>query len=475
LPHSLDPWIRRRHALIALALLVLSGVAVLAVEGLPARASVDEWRAAAAPSGRLKQLSGRRGCIHKTGVNRCARGRAITSPEDVVISPDGRHAYVAAFGSHAIAVFTRDRKTGALRQLPGKRGCIGHRGAGPCAFGRALARPAAIAVSPDGRNVYVAATESSALSVFARNRRSGALRQLPGSKGCLSQRPGGGCFVGRALNEPVAVAVSPDGRRVYVAARRFPSAVAVLVRGRDGALTQEAGVAGCVSQAGRDGCGTGRAMRSPEDVEVSPDSRSVFVAGMNSNAVAVLRRTPDGLSQPAGAVGCIAKAAAAGCSLGHALTGAVDLSVTPDGNGLYVASSISDAVAILRHDKVTGALSQAPGNPGCIGQAGSGRCTAGRALDEVWGVAVSPDARNVYAVSAKTNALGLTARRRASGRLTQLPGRYGCFIRGGAVGCPEGRGLTVAVAVTVSPDGRNVYVASEDTHLGAIGVFRRLR
>jgi len=31
----------------------------------------------------------------------------------------------------------------------------------------------------------------------------------------------------------------------------------------------------------------------------------------------------------------------------------------------------------------------------------------------------------------------------------------------------------VAVAVTVSPDGRNVYVASEDAYLGAIAIFRR--
>ena len=38
---------------------------------------------------------------------------------------------------------------------------------------------------------------------------------------------------------------------------------------------------------------------------------------------------------------------------------------------------------------------------------------------------------------------------------------------------PGGPRLTVAVAVTVSPDGRNVYVASEDAYLGAIAIFRR--
>jgi hypothetical protein len=29
------------------------------------------------------------------------------------------------------------------------------------------------------------------------------------------------------------------------------------------------------------------------------------------------------------------------------------------------------------------------------------------------------------------------------------------------------------VAVAVSPDGRNVYVASEDAYLGSVAIFRR--
>ena len=98
----------------------------------------------------------------------------------------------------------------------------------------------------------------------------------------------------------------------------------------------------------------------------------------------------------------------------------------------------------------------------------------GRGLDEVWGVTLSPDGSNLYAVSSKVNMLSAMARDKATGRLAQLAGRFGCFIRAGGFGCPDGRGLTVAVAVVVSPDGRNVYVASEDTYLGSVAVFRRL-
>jgi DNA-binding beta-propeller fold protein YncE len=199
------------------------------------------------------------------------------------------------------------------------------------------------------------------------------------------------------------------------------------------------------------------------------------VAGMRSNAVVVLHAGPGGLTQAAGAAGCIARGGGPeGCGAGKALAGPVDLAVSPDGRFVYAAASVADAVAILRRDRATGVLTQSLTRNGCISQSGGGGlCRRGRGLDEVWGVSLSPDGRNLYAVSSKVNMLSAIARDQASGRLAQLPGRFGCFIRAGGFGCPEGRGLTVAVAVTVSPDGRNVYVASEDIYLGAVAVFRR--
>jgi DNA-binding beta-propeller fold protein YncE len=69
-----------------------------------------------------------------------------------------------------VAAFARDRRTGALTQLPGTDACVSEDGAGgACADGVGLIVADSVAVSRDGRNVYVA-SEGNAVAVFARDR-----------------------------------------------------------------------------------------------------------------------------------------------------------------------------------------------------------------------------------------------------------------------------------------------------------------
>ena len=108
--------------------------------------------ASAAPVGALSQLRGSAGCVADAGHGGCARGRGIPSPISVAVSPDGRSAYVASF-SGAVGIFARDRRTGALRQPRGRAGCVSRRGRGGGAGGGGPRPLPFVTLSPDGRNI----------------------------------------------------------------------------------------------------------------------------------------------------------------------------------------------------------------------------------------------------------------------------------------------------------------------------------
>ena len=74
--------------------------------------------------------------------------------------------------------------------------------------------------------------------------------------------------------------------------------MAVFDRAGDGTLTQKPGPAGCISDTGAGRCRDGTALDvlasdgASLSVAVSPDGKSVYVASRLSNAVAIFDRTP---------------------------------------------------------------------------------------------------------------------------------------------------------------------------------------
>jgi 6-phosphogluconolactonase (cycloisomerase 2 family) len=427
--------------------------------------------ASAARPGSLVQLRGELGCVTVGAAGTCAGGRAIGAPFDIAISRDGRHAYVASVQHNAIAVFSRSRRRGWLRQLPGRRGCIRHQGGQGCARGRALADPWQVRVSPDGRNVYAASRSSHVLTVFKRNRRTGALRQLRGRAGCLSRFGGSGCARARALAGAAAIRVSPDGRHVYVASVGS-DAVAVFKRNRrTGRLSQLRGSGGCVSQFPGGGCARGRALNGAIDVALSRDGRHVYVASFDGHGIAIFTRNPDGtLTQLPGPGGCITQSGTEGCTSGRTLRKLLSLIVSPDGAQVYAAASSS--IANLTRDPATGALTQPAGPPGCVSET-LGGCTRARSADDVTWISTSPDGRHLYLASFGRVTVGAFSRSLGSGALTELGGRDGCLGPQSVFGCRRARAVRDILSLTVSPDGRNVYTAS--TGSDGIAVFRRVR
>jgi DNA-binding beta-propeller fold protein YncE len=449
----------------------IAGAAIAGLLALPA--------ASRAAPGALTQAPGLEGCISDDG-DECTDGDLLFGAFGLGLSRDGRHAYVALADGRGVAVFARDRSTGALTQLPSPQGCTTRTGdGGLCATGRGIDVPLSLAVTPDGRHVYVASSQRdpvsiSSLALFSRNAATGALTQLPGDQGCISEDIGGGvCTPGVALRVTEAVAVSPDGRHVYTASRA--DAVAVFARNAEtGFLTQLPEPQGCVSQSGHGGrCVRGRALDGASGVAVSKDGRFVYAASELSRAVAVFSRNrkTGALTQLPGEAGCIAENSNdEGCTDGVGMGGPHALAVSPSGRNVYVVNPVSDQLTVLTRNRQTGTLGQIQ----CLEDDGSIVCEPAVALRQPQSVTVSPDGRRVYVGARDSDAIAVFAYDGELGTLTQLASPEACISEDGTQGlCTQGRALNGPRSVVASRDGRHVYVASQGS--AAVAVLKRSR
>jgi DNA-binding beta-propeller fold protein YncE len=390
----------------------------------------------------------------------------------IAVSPDGRNVYIAASRSNAIAVFRRNPKTGALGQPSGSAGCVAAKGVFECGKAIGLNGPNSVAVSPDGRSVYATSRGSNSIGVFRRNRSTGALTQLPAGAGCISGLPVPACTRGRALVAPDVVIVSPDGQNVYVGSF-FGNAVAVFDRDRaSGALTQPSDSTGCIAET-TSGCTAGIALGAPEGMAIGPGGASVYVASALSNAVAVLARdkSSGALAQATDGSGCIVNAALSGCTAGVQLSGANAVAVAPGKGSVYVTSLFSNSVTAFARSASSNVMTQLAGTSGCLVWLRAVGCSFGRALSSPEGLAVSPDGSNVYVAAFATGAIDVLDRNGESGAVVQKPGRAGCLAPRSVPGCTPARALRGVSSIALSPDGRYLYSTSFGSN--AVDIFRR--
>jgi DNA-binding beta-propeller fold protein YncE len=191
------------------------------------------------------------------------------------MSPDGRDVYVADFGADAVAHLRANPTTGNL--VP--KECVIENDASPsdpCGeLAGGLAAADSVAVSPDGNSVYVVSAFSDAIVRFNRNTANGVIHprdciQDPGItfEDCPREQIG--------LERPEGVAVSPEGNSVYVVARDSNTLV-VFSRKPIGRLVPQ----GCLvdNEFPAVPCGDSpKGLTGAHDVAVSSDGRSVYVA-----------------------------------------------------------------------------------------------------------------------------------------------------------------------------------------------------
>jgi len=347
----------------------------------------------------------------------------LSNAQDLDVSPDGKHVYIASEGDSAVAIFSRDATTGALTYL----GLVKE---GFDVIG-GLSGANDVVVSPDGKHVYAVGAADDAVVVFARDAMTGALTLVEVKKDGVAGVSG--------LSNPHSPALSPDGKHLYVAC--FSSTVVIFARDADtGALT----FLGFVEN-GQDGVtGIGGA----QAVVVSPDGNDVYVAGDSSDAVAAFRRNSGtGLLT-------FVEAEVDNTSGVDGIDAPFDLAISPDGANVYVPGAADHAVAVFARNSMTGALDFLQ-----VLRDGSGDVDGIRGA---FGVAVSPDGTHVYAVGGQDDALAVFDRA-ANGLLT-----FHELHEDGVAGVI---GLGNPNSVKVSPDGLDVYTSQRGGN--SLAVFRR--
>jgi 6-phosphogluconolactonase (cycloisomerase 2 family) len=347
----------------------------------------------------------------------------LSSATSVAPSPDGKHLYVASYYNHAVSVFSVDAASGELTfvemEQDGRGGVDGLSGA------------SSVAVSPDGKHVYVTGTIDDAVVVFSRDSTTGALAYVE-----MQQDGADGVF---NLNGASSVAVSPDGEHVYVTSEYSHALVAFDRDSSSGALS--------FVDTRRDGHGGVNGLDTASSVAVSPDGSHVYATGPGDNAVAIF--SWDSTTDQLTFVDWINWGEVSG------LRAANSVAVSPDGSHVYVASIGSSAVVVFARNASTGALThvetEIDGQGGVDG------------LDWAWSVTLSPDGGHVYVAGWHESAIAVFSRNPSSGALTYVE------VQRDGVGGVDG--LDGPRSVAVSPGGEYVYVAGNGE--AAVAAFSR--
>jgi len=436
------------------------------------------------PAGALLDIGGPGGCVaemgavvgleqHDPAADGCAEGRTVQELHHVVLSTDGRFVY-AAGGSpthdpgdeSAIAVFSRDARTGAVSQLPGKIGCT-ERTETPrdlgCAIGRNLHGLRFVTVSRDDRFVY--ATGETGIAVFRRDVATGSLTQLSGYLGCISSKtPGCRRAIGAQSVEDLVI--TQKGARAYSAS----TGGYVLMFARN-PQTGTLRPLGCLGEGShleaQPGCALGRATDRARSVTLSPDERFVYVADLE-DAVAIFARNPrsGGLTQLPGTAGCISETGADGCATARGIYGSHRVTITRDGRSAYLAGKRGgkggSTLAVFSRNPATGALRQLPGPAGCFTEDGSDGCTVGRLIQGAHAALLDAAERTLYlAADQFQGGIAVFRRDTSTGALTQLPGKFGCLSPIDWEGCTISRRMGGIHYLALSRDGRFLYAAGE--------------
>ena len=259
------------------------GVLIVCVAG--AAASPFAYVAVTQPS-KVAQFNAASGALQPLSPSTVSGG---ASANGVIVSPDGRSVYVTDFGNSGLSEFS-----------VGAGGVLTAKTPNPILTGPS---PEGLAETPDGHNVYVA----NSAKIYEYTVGAGGLLS-PKSPATVTAGPSG----------TMAVAVSPDGKSVYVA---------------DGLQHIYQFDVGAGGQLVAKNPAKVTAGFNPYDVVVSPDGKSVYTANHGDGTVSEF---------DVGSGGVLTPKTTATITAG---TNPYALAVTPDGHNLYAVNNTSATVS----------------------------------------------------------------------------------------------------------------------------------
>jgi 6-phosphogluconolactonase (cycloisomerase 2 family) len=298
----------------------------------------------------------------------------------LIISEDGKQLYAASFNADAVVVFDRDPQLGYLTKSQAVHegdgyGCF----PGPCdGFVTGLDGAYGLALSPDGRYLYVSGVSSDGILVLWR-----------GTDGSIRSLLGGVHFVQSYLDPArldgaYGIAVSPDGNHLYATGYASDTLVVLDRNNDDGHIAYSE----AYSAAGIPG------LNGVFRVTLSPDGLNVYTSSYDGDALTAFRRNPiDGLLEHSATY----TDGVDGLTTLNAVTSAA---VSPDGKYLFATSYLDAALTVFARDPLTGLLTFVQA---LVRDSGTGL----PALDGARHVAVSSDGRMVVAtgyLDSKVNA-----------------------------------------------------------------------
>lgn len=331
----------------------------------------------------------------------------------ICISPDGKFAYTAAYGSAAVGVFARDAKTGELKHVQTYEdtdllaGCVSFR------------------LSADGKLGVAASFRSNTIALFGRNPKTGKLTMFDlvkdGERGAKEMK-----FVVEAV-------FSPDSKFVYAIADN--SATLITLQVQEGRLLKF-----LKADKGRDKCFVG-----VRGLSVSPDGKSIYVTSARADTLTGLSRDP---KTGEATIKEVVKKNASGI---EALTGIFYPLVSPDGRFVYTSTGRfrgTTAVSLFKRND-DGALKYIES------------LTELGGLDGGNEIVLSPKGKHLYYCGSKSHSITALERDAKTGKLKVIQ----------TVKDSMKAPLKSVAGLAVSPDGRFVYAAVEGAM--SVVVFER--